>query len=125
MKHLLQTSTLFAGFLLSAGLSPASTFNVPFDFEASGRVMPAGRYQVERMSLTSPAFRITSRETGKAAIVSMPIAVTDDRAENARMVFHCKGGECAVAEIWPNAGAGGKRIVTPKAVKPVVVDVTN
>jgi hypothetical protein len=122
MKILFHASTALAGFVMAAGLLPAASFQVPFEFEASGRLMPAGAYEVSRISPSSPVLRLRSRETGKAFMVSMPLAMNDHQGEKPRMVFRCHNGGCSVVEFWAEANTGVARIPQPNRAKPVVFD---
>jgi hypothetical protein len=123
MKRILHTSTMLLGSLLSAGLLAAGSFSVPFEFEASGKTMPAGSYQVERMSATSSAFRLLNRDSGKSVLLNMPISVEGHQVPP-KMVFRCAGGDCSVAEVWTN-GVGAASAKRKPAAKPVVVDASN
>jgi len=109
MKHFLLLMFSAAG-LLPLGAQPR--FEIPFDFKAGGRVMPAGRYEVNRLAAGS-VFQLVSRPPGAAAFVTMPL-ILDDKEMNrgaAQLIFHCTAADCELAgAAAPAWGRVGRRV---------------
>jgi hypothetical protein len=116
---------MLLGALMTAGFLAAGTFSVPFEFEVSGKTMPAGSYEVARLSQTGSVFRLFHRDSGKSTMVNMPIQVTDAKADKPRMVFRCQGADCVMAEVWPSPCVGAARAGKRVPAKAVIVGTSN
>jgi hypothetical protein len=88
---------------------------VPFAFRAGGMEMPAGTYSVEpQIGRATPMFVVRNAETGKSSVVMTPVSVAPDETlegQQARLVFHCAGTECALAEVQPGLGHDGYKVM--------------
>jgi hypothetical protein len=67
--------------------------NVPFDFLAGGRVLPAGTYRVSRVDSTSGSreLEISSYET-RASVFVIPTVFDDVQSDKAQLNFEHLGG---------------------------------
>jgi hypothetical protein len=74
---------------------------VPFPFHANGADLPPGHYTISRISTGGvPVLRIMSSDTRKSVLALGQIAGYEPGKLPPRMVFHCLGGDCALAQIW-------------------------
>jgi hypothetical protein len=107
-----QILTIAAGLLLStfvAGQCNAQQIrvNVPFEFQAAGKTMPAGEYSVRPDSLTGDTIRSIARADGKETIVVTTFSVDrNSKPVSARLIFHCYGNAYFLAQIWAGETQG-------------------
>ena len=85
--------------------------NVPFDFAAAGKTMPAGTYSVSEIG--DSEIRIANAES--SAVVLMH-AQREERLDyqSAKLVFHRYGDKYFLAEVWNGAGNSGLQIPAGK-----------
>jgi len=101
-----------ASLVVAAGVASAQTMNaeIPFEFRAGTRVMEPGTYRVDDVSrrVTTPIFRIQNVNS-RGSIVLLPQAPVNPKkgwAEgNAKLVFACTSGSCALAEVWDGSSS--------------------
>ena len=103
-----------------AGAASAQSMKaeVPFSFQVAGVVMPAGTYNVTTSSRATsiPMFRLLNTETHRPVLV-MPSGSHEDARQytDAKLVFSCGTGTCALAQIWTGSGSGAYDLHTSKA----------
>lgn len=109
-----QMFTVAAALLLStfAPLShaaPATQAKIPFAFEVNNKTMPAGKYELTRVFENSSAPQVIhSTDSGTGSVLpSMVLQYTDPRV-GPKLVFHCYGRECFLAEVWSGDGRAWK-----------------
>lgn len=97
--------TLFAASLLIIGTGSVRSFaqvgyiqgEVPFNFTVSGKILPAGEYRI----FSGPhELKIEDGDSKVVAFVLTNNALTRFGQGNARIVFHCFGDRCFLAEAW-------------------------
>jgi hypothetical protein len=84
--------------------------NIPFDFQAGNRTLPAGEYRIERLSAEMEGIQLIRQSDGKAAtlVTTLPSESKDGTAP-ARLVFYRYGSEYFLSEIWTD-GTHGRRL---------------
>ena len=85
---------------------------VPFGFTVSGQTLPAGDYRM----IARP--RQLNIEDGHGKIVAMVLANDlsgRSAGANGRIVFHCYGERCFLAEVWASTLDNGRGVVTSRA----------
>ena len=88
---------------------------VPFSFEISGhQVLPAGNYSVSR---EGNVWRFTNDETRNKALAPATTPMESKRTDEARMVFQCRGSNCALRNIQTGHGELGGYWAAPKRSK--------
>jgi hypothetical protein len=88
------------------------TANVPFAFQAGGKVMAAGTYRVD---LRGPAATVILRDaTRKSAVITRIVTHIDGRENTAKLVFVCGRGPCTLVQAWPGASEPGLLFKAPK-----------
>jgi hypothetical protein len=115
-----------AALVVVAGAVSAQTqtmkASIPFEFRAGNRVMAAGTYRIENLSprIGSPLFRLLNVESG-GSIAVLPQAPVDPKegwtAGNAKLLFACAGGNCALTELWSGSGRYAYKFYGPKLGK--------
>lgn len=80
------------------------TFQIPFDFYAGTRLMPAGSYTVEHNTIGGAA-QIYDRDGHVATVLAQP--GNNNVIGNNRIVFNRYGSMTFLSEIqWANSGTG-------------------
>ena len=83
--------------------------NVPFDFVAGSRTLPAGQYTVLQPVNTSAVVFRSDRE-------GLGVAMITHRLESAgkqgigKLLFHRHGDRCVLAEVWDTDRSSGRQI---------------
>ncbi len=105
LTHIILTAGLSAllGSLVLSAQDQRETASIPFAFEASGRVLPAGDYLLSETG-SRGVFILRSKE-GDALLVSAPKNDSGE-AENPRLTFNCYGNDRVLSEIWTDDGGG-------------------
>src|ERR1035438_4048543 len=114
MKSLTMKLTIAAVALFAAGALSAQTMtaDIPFAFQAGGKLMAAGTY---RVNLSGPSGMVVIRDTGLKSVVMARDITHIEREENAaKLVFVCGRGPCSLAQAWPGAHEDGLLFKTPK-----------
>jgi hypothetical protein len=109
-----------AACLPAAAQSPVMRVNIPFDFIADGKLLPAGHYMVLPVWQGSQkAWRI-SNENDKFSVSMITNAVESPSHPHHRsLVFLEAGGPKLLVELWPEAHSG--RGVPKSTVKQTLV----
>ena len=109
----LKLTTLAAAVAIAAGVTSAQSStlvgSVPFSFTTqTGKVMPAGEYQINRD-------RGEWRIRGEASAV-MPFAINQQSktSDKPKLVFECRGHNCALRQIQVGGGEIGAYWPAPK-----------
>jgi hypothetical protein len=105
MTRLTTKLMIAAAALVAAGAASAQTMkaDIPFAFQASGKVMAAGAYEVD---LRATAGTVTMRSWDKGGVVAMPIARRGGAVREPKLVFACVRGTCSLSQIWHGSGTG-------------------
>jgi hypothetical protein len=104
MKRIFTTLLVAAGiagpFMASvAAQSNHAVANIPFAFVASGRTLPAGRYDVSQMQPGSTIFTLRDRE-GHGLFV--PFTQNENgNPKQASLTFACYGSQRILAKVTP------------------------
>ena len=96
-----------AALVVAAGAASAQQLraDIPFAFRAGNKVMTAGNYRVWVNSASGvPVFRISNEHSRGSVILLSEGGVAPQKAwttdGNARLVFACGSGRCALAQLW-------------------------
>lgn len=84
------------------------TANIPFEFVVADQTLPAGKYTVEKMSMSSEVLAIRSRN--KTALrLSNPLRA--NKAPNqSKLVFHRYGQRYFLSEVWSAGEQAGRQL---------------
>jgi hypothetical protein len=105
---IVMAAIILAGSQLAASAQAAQSLsvNVPFDFVAGSRQLPAGRYTVRRVSFNSEAALRIESEDGRVRVTVLTNA-TRGASQRATLTFRQYGDEHFLSGIWlPGASAG-------------------
>lgn len=84
---------------------------VPFDFQISGKTLPAGEYTVKRLS--DKAMQIRSGDGRVSAIAQAPTRVQAEvigKEAKAGLVFHQYGEQYFLSQIWMTKDGDGQEL---------------
>lgn len=107
------TLTCLLGLGISACAQNAShiVVNVPFEFVARGKTLPAGTYSVARVSPDSPLLNIRGYDGGSFLL---PFVSDGSTVGQAKLSFEHVGGTYFLSEVQTPAGV--YTIETPRAI---------
>jgi hypothetical protein len=89
---------LFVGVCLPALGQKTMWVNIPFNFIAAGKSLPAGHYRVVRLPLQGDAWYISNDVTGVSMITN---PVDSSRKVHAScLIFRQAGGTYSLMQIW-------------------------
>lgn len=111
---------LVAGFAqaVSAQAPAGVVVSVPFEFVAGGERLPAGRYEIRRLSANSgKALMIRSLDGRKQTTVLTQAADSDSKAGQARLAFRRYGDLYFLAEVRTGETAGAREVPVTRAEK--------
>jgi hypothetical protein len=118
MTRLTTKLMIAAAALVAAGAASAQTAmkaDIPFAFQAGGKMMAAGTYEV---NLRGPVGNmVVIRRYKHEAVFATPVNRKEGKVENAKLVFSCVHGTCSLAQIWPGASGSGLEFRTPKLAR--------
>lgn len=110
-----------AGFLVGTGLWAGSAqaqaggvrATVPFRFSVGGKMFAAGEYtMVARPHQVS----VISQADGRTVAMALANDISGHAAgANGRIVFHCYGERCFLAEVWSPVEENGRRLLMSPA----------
>jgi hypothetical protein len=114
MTRLTTNLMIAAAALVAASAASAQTMkaDIPFAFQASGKAMAAGKYQVVYRGGTSNMVLI--RRYNHEAVLAMPVSRKEGKVQNAKLVFSCAHGTCSLSQIWAGNSSDGLEFKTPK-----------
>jgi hypothetical protein len=96
------------------GMAEALMFvDVPFDFTAGNAQMPAGRYEVSRITENAIALQLES--AAKSLFVLTHAAERNTPDPRAELVFDRFGSRYFLAEVWSGNSNAGHALHIPKA----------
>ena len=97
-----------AALVVAAGAASAQQMraDIPFAFRAGDKVMAPGTYRVGTLSKQTGAriFLLRNENSHRSVIVAAQAGVDPQKAwkteGNAKLVFACGSGRCALAQLW-------------------------
>jgi hypothetical protein len=115
MKSLTTKLMIAAAALVAASAASAQVLkaDIPFAFQAGGKVLEAGTY---RLDLHGPSGMLLIENThhGAAAVMAMPTSHIQGNDESAKLVFQCTHGSCTLVQAWAGYNASGLQFNAPK-----------
>jgi hypothetical protein len=82
--------------------------NIPFDFHAGDRLMPAGEYLIHGQG---PVVFVRRADNGSNAFALTTIGVSSREApRKARLDFNCYGSEYFLTNIWDSFAENGRQL---------------
>jgi hypothetical protein len=122
-RNLIGTVSLVALSLLTtnngAYAQTAARADVPFAFNVGNTHMPAGTYKVKRADFDSNFIVVSNLNTGDT-VLSLFQRETPSHASH-KLIFHHRGNQYVLAEIWEGEGNSGMAMPATKAEREVEV----
>jgi hypothetical protein len=113
-----------AALVVVAGAASAQTLiaSIPFEFRAGNQVMAPGTYQVDNLRIVSgtPVYRLENVHSGGSTTLLAQVGVDPRKGweeGNAKLLFACTSGRCALAELWSGSGSHAYKFQLPKQGK--------
>lgn len=96
----------------AARTSSSVVVQIPFDFQVAGKVLPAGRYLVER-STTSSAEGLSLRnvDSKHGAFVLTATVQSRFRQSDSRLVFNRYKDQYFLSQFWISGEATGRELI--------------
>jgi hypothetical protein len=98
--------------------SPARA-DVPFAFNVGSKHLPAGTYEIKRADFDSNFVMVSNRNTGDT-VLTLYQRETPGHL-NRKLIFHHRGNQYFLAEIWGGEGNSGMALPATKAERQVEV----
>jgi len=104
-KQILSITTAFLLTLIAVAQCGAQqnamTVNIPFAFEVGNKLLPAGEYQVRRVSSGDETVQLIRQSDGEASTIVLTMAVErTGKAPSPSLVFNRYGNDYFLREIW-------------------------
>jgi hypothetical protein len=90
-------SALLGSLTLSAQDYSREIANVPFAFQASERILPAGEYTLKQVN-SAGLFQVYD-SYGHSLFLNAPVPKST-KAVNPRLTFACYGNDCLLSQVW-------------------------
>ena len=110
---------LFAAVCLPAGAQTALKVNIPFNFVAAGKSLPAGEYRVTSFAKSDNEWVITNDHVG-TLILTRPIE-SPEKTHRPSLIFLQAGGSYSLVQIW-NGDRSGRDVPKVNVKKTLVAD---
>lgn len=91
--------------------------NVPFNFVAGNKELPAGRYNVAPMTSDGQAVRISGTESSLSVIRLTSTINKTKPSDRTKLVFHRYGNSYFLSEVWCQGNTSGRQFSESSAEK--------
>jgi hypothetical protein len=93
--------------------------NVPFDFVAGNKTLPAGEYAVKTIGPTHTLVLIDRNDaTASAFLTTNPVVASEPQSES-KLVFNRYGDRYFLAQVWTAGYASGRQLMKSDREKEV------
>jgi hypothetical protein len=90
---------------------------IPFDFHAGAKLMPAGEYVVHG---AGPVLWLHNTASDGPAVAVITVAASSlERSGAARLDFNCYGSEYVLTDVWNSGGLDGRQLILTARQKEV------
>jgi len=110
---------LFAAVCLPAGAQTTLRVNIPFNFVAAGKSLPAGQYRVRSLDRPDNAWVISNYQVG--AVMLTKRVESPEKIHRPSLVFLQAGGSYSLIQIW-NGEHSGRDVPKENVKKTLVAD---
>ena len=121
-RNLIGTVSLALSLLITNNGAYAQTparADVPFAFSVGGTHMPAGLYKIKRADFDRNFIMVSNVDTGDT-VLSLFQRETPSHV-NRKLVFHHRGNQYFLAEVWGADGSRGMAMPTTNAEQQVEI----
>ena len=106
-------------FVTAVASNAQSAANVPFEFMAGNKSLPAGHYSVSNSTSGGEIVRIRAAKN-ETSVFSLTMRVNKGTAvEESKLVFHRYGNRYFLAEIWRAGEADGQKLLKSREEKAI------
>src|ERR1044072_6532944 len=120
-KSFLATLILTCSFALTGMTAQAQsnttllTADVPFQFSLGKKILPAGKYQIRKMSIgISKVLRLSDAQGKQVAFIAMRETISLAKFQSgSQWIFNAYGDQCFLSQVW-TAGEGGVELGQPQ-----------
>jgi len=99
----------------SAQSARSKAINIPFNFIAGQKTLPAGEYTVEPNRKDFDKVWLIQGRDGQASVLVMTMpAPANNTQESAKLVFHKYGDQYFLSQIWTPGGDTGRELLMPR-----------
>ena len=97
------------------------TVNVPFDFVAGNKTLPAGEYSV-KTSQTDPKLLLIERKDASAAIfIGTNGVIANAPQSESKLVFNRYGDRYFLSQVWSEGNARGRQLMKTAREKEIAL----
>jgi hypothetical protein len=111
---------LFAAVCLPAVAQNEMRLNIPFDFVASGKSLPAGHYKVAPVWLAGQSVWHIYNAQASVQVLTK-VAESAQAAHPLSLVFSQSGAGYSLVQIWPTEHSG-RELLRPRAQQTLVAE---
>jgi hypothetical protein len=99
--------------------SRRSNADVPFDFVAGNKTLPAGHYNIADSTLAGEVVKISARQKD-ASVFAMTVRLSSKASnDQGKLVFHRYGNRYFLAEIWTGGDREGQKLMKSREEKSI------
>jgi hypothetical protein len=114
-------AAVLMGFCLPAVAQTMMVVNIPFNFIAAGKSLPAGHYKIERIQHdTSRSWLSISDDHVSRFMLTNPVE-SPKKAHHPSLVFLQAGGEYSLIQVW-SEGHFGRDVLKSKVKQTLVAE---
>ena len=127
-RQLVRGTTMLLLFVALAFVTAAASANaqsrrskadVPFDFVAGNKTLPAGQYNIADSTLAGEVVKISARQKD-ASVFAMTVRLSSKAAnDQGKLVFHRYGNRYFLAEIWTGGDREGQKLMKSREEKSI------
>jgi hypothetical protein len=89
----------------------AMAVNVPFDFVAGSKTLPAGEYTVKISAPTHSMILISRKDATTSAFISTNAAVSNMPQSESKLVFNRYGDRYFLSQVWSEGNSQGRQLL--------------
>jgi hypothetical protein len=116
---LLMAALVLVTAVASAHAQTRSRADVPFDFVAANKTLPAGNYYIADGTSGRAVVKIAARQE-HASVFAMTVAITSKgNTDKGKLVFHRYGNRYFLAEIWTGGDREGQKLLKSREEKAI------
>jgi len=95
--------------------------NVPFDFVAGSKTLPAGEYTVKISAPTHSMILISRKDATTSAFINTNAAVSIDPQTESKLVFNRYGDSYFLSQVWSEGNTQGRQLVKTAREKEIAM----
>ncbi len=99
----------------------AIAVNVPFDFVAGGKTLPAGEYSVRASGAGNTLILIDRKDTSVSALIITHAVVSRDMQTESKLVFNRYGDRYFLSQVWSEGNSQGRQLLKTAREKEVAL----